>query len=204
MEAKIKYYVVREVESPVGFPPEPEPEPPPPTPPVEPPPEVAEEGYIVLEGPTPAGADTFQVNIVGGTNVEVDGYSIFVGYPDGLQALSFAPGGWVVDYLGGRRPFQVFQVLPSHSAGAVPSQHVALQCGFWENGHDKTLPVTVPQDTVLGTLTFKWSAPGSYILNNASEVYGRNMRLPALYTRLHAPYLPPDPLGSLNVAVPIA
>ncbi len=203
MEATTRFYEVKELFKPGT--PDPGPEPLPPIgPPVEPPPGASEEGYIVLEGPTGAGADTFYVNIVGGTNVEVDGYSIFIGYHDGLQALSFVPGGWVVDYLGGRGPFQVFQVWPSGSVGAVPSQHVALQCGFWENGNDKTLPVTVPQDTVLGTLTFKWSAPGSYRLDNASQKYGRNKKLPAMYTRLHAPYLPPDPLGSLIVTVPIA
>lgn len=196
MDPKTKYYEVTEFDKPeVPVPPEP-------GPPIEPEPPVAEEGYIVLEGPVSTGPDTFKVNIVGGTNAQVDGYSIFVGYPDGLQALGFEPGEWVEAYLDGRTPFQIFQPWATGSVGAVPSQHVGIQCGFWENGADTALPVTVPQDTVLGTLLFKWTKPGAYFLDNASRKYGRNKKLPAMYTRLTGRFIAPT-LGSLTVEVPI-
>ncbi len=167
----------------------PDPDPPdPPAPPVE-------EGYLVLEGPLAAGPDTFHVNIVGGTTTQVDGYSLAIGYPPQIQALGFVEGQFVKDYLDGATPFKVFQ------PGTVPSPYVGIMCGFWSNSNPSgPPPVTVPPNTVLGTITFKWTAPGISLLDNATKKYGPRPII-AMYTRLTGPFVPPE-LGSLMVEVP--
>lgn len=175
---------------PVAPPPVPVPVPSPVAPPVE-------EGYLVLEGPLPAGPDTFHVNIIGGTTTQVDGYSLAIGYPPQIQALGFVEGQFVKDYLDGATPFKVFQ------PGTVPSPYVGIMCGFWSNSNPSgPPPVTVPPNTVLGTVTFKWTAPGAYLLDNATKKYGPRPII-AMYTRLSGPFVPPT-LESLSVEVPIA
>lgn len=168
----------------------------------EPEPPLVEEGYLVLEGPVPAGPDTFHVNIVGGTNAQVDGYSMAVGYPGALQVLGFTPGKFVREYVG-EDPFKQFHAHLEGEAGAVPSQHVALMCGFWTSSNPSgPPPVTIPAGTLLGFLTFKWQVPGRYQLDNATKKYGKRPLI-SMFTRLTGPYIAPE-LGSLTVSVPIS
>jgi hypothetical protein len=171
------------------------PTPEPPEPPIDPPidPPVVEEGYLSIDTMVPSGPDTFSVLIRGGTTVPVDGYSMFVGYPDGLQALGFTPGAFVTDYVGDGRPYQVFVQHPTGSPGAVPSQHLVLKCGFW------TLGNSTPSDGAPVT----WTVPGRYMLENVTKKFGRNMKLPAMFTRLTGRYIEPL-LTSLVVEVPRA
>lgn len=196
MEAKTRHYAVRELAGPVA---------PPEIPPVDPPPEVpspADLGYLYLADARTLGPDTFAVDILGGTNTQVDGYSLFIGHDATLQPVSFSPGKFVTDYVAPNDPFVVFQPHDKDSPDAVPGPYVGIQCGLWSIADVANTPVTIPQGTVLGTLVFRWTVPGSYLLDNASMKYGR-LPLPALYTRLTARYVPAE-IQSLLVGVPIS
>ena len=195
VEATTKYYEVREMAAPT----DPEPE----KPDKPDAPAVKEEGYISLVNPKTVAPDKFTVDIVGGTTTPVDGFSIFVGYKDGIRALGLQTGKFIADYVG-KPPFLVFQNHPTGSPGAVTGQHAVMMIGFWTMADPSGVPmITIPSNTILGTLMFSWSKPGSYILDNATQKYGRLHRpLPAMFTRLSGRYIAPE-LESLTVGVPI-
>lgn len=205
-DGRVRYYEVREITDvrPAPIPPIIPPEPAPVPTPVPTPPPPKDEGFIALENARvhDKGAQTFKVDIVGGTNTPVGGFSIFVGYKTGLVALGIEPGKFITDYI--EKPFEVFVNHPDGSRGAAAAgQHLVMMYGFWNFSNTSMPHVVIPSNTVLATLLFKWTKPGTYVLDNATEKYGRRDRpLPAMYTRTTGRYIPPE-LESLTVKVPI-
>lgn len=166
-----------------------------PEPPTEPPlPPLVEEGYLDLELVGTAGppGEVFQVNIVGGTTTPVDGYSTAVGYKAELECVGFTPAPFIVDYVAPNTPFLVVQIHPAGTPGAVPGPHVGVMVGLWSTGTNVAPPpLTIPPNTVLGTLVFRPSTSGVYVLDHTSRKWGKRP-IAIMYTRVDPPHLVPE------------